>query len=66
MSKVLVHSMVAAAVFLSAPTVAYADPGGVPHHDQAPEPVTILGLALGAAGIAAARWAYGRRSSRKR
>jgi hypothetical protein len=63
MSKMLCQSMVTVAVMLST-AVAYANPGGVPNH-SAPEPVTIIGLALGAAGIAAARWASGRRSSRK-
>ena len=33
------------------------------HHG--PEPLTMIGLGIGAAGIVSARWAYRRRMSRK-
>jgi len=34
------------------------------HGNRAPEPITIVGLAVGAAGIVGARWVY-RKSTRK-
>lgn len=36
------------------------------HHERAPEPLTIIGLAVGAGGIAAARWASGRKAAQKK
>jgi hypothetical protein len=36
--------------------------GGGGDHHSAPEPLTIIGLALGAGGIAVARWATNRKS----
>jgi hypothetical protein len=62
-------SIIAVATVLGAPSLARASH---PHGDHdsddrgAPEPLTVIGLGLGAAGIGAARWAYGRRSSRKK
>ncbi len=65
-------------VVLGTPSLARADHDGEhgEDHDRgdrgggggghgAPEPLTIIGLGLGAAGIAGARWASGRKSSRK-
>jgi hypothetical protein len=56
--------------------IVFAGLFGVPslaraHHDNdrddrgAPEPLTVIGLGLGAAGIGVARWVYRRRSARK-
>jgi hypothetical protein len=60
---------------LGTPSLARADQHGEhgEDHDRgdrgggrvAPEPFTIIGLGLGAAGIAGARWASRRKSSRK-
>jgi len=36
------------------------------HHGDAPEPLTVIGLALGVGAIAVGRWAVGRKSTRKR
>jgi hypothetical protein len=75
----LLSSFIVALIVLGAPSLARADHGlgGDDDHGKkedrdrddgrrAPEPVTVIGLALGAGGIAAARWAVGRRSARKR
>jgi hypothetical protein len=76
----VLSSAMAALIVLGAPSLAHAAYGtgwgwgGDDDHDKgdrddgkrAPEPVTVIGLALGAGGIAAARWAVGRRSARKR
>jgi hypothetical protein len=73
----LVSSSIAAMIALGAPSLAHADGKGDhegkngdndDHHRRgdAPEPVTVIGLALGVGGIAAARWAVGRRAARKR
>jgi hypothetical protein len=62
MAKRFAVSTFIAFVMLGAPSLAMAgdndkdDRGG----RRAPEPITVLGLALGAGGIAAARWAKGR------
>jgi hypothetical protein len=68
-------SMVIAFMTLGVPTVALAHGGGADRDDKgekgggrdhdgddrrAPEPLTMLGLGLGAVGIVAGRWAYGR------
>jgi hypothetical protein len=68
MRKLLASAAIAATVLLGGPIAAYAD-GDHGNHGgghSAPEPITIVGLALGAAGIGAARWAWGRRSGRRR
>jgi hypothetical protein len=76
----VLSSSMAALIVLGAPSLAHAaygpwwSWGGDDDHGKgdrddgkrAPEPVTVIGLALGAGGIAAARWAAGRRSARKR
>jgi hypothetical protein len=76
----VLSSSMAALIVLGAPSLAHAaygpwwSWGGDDDHDgksdrdekRAPEPVTVIGLALGVGGIAAARWAVGRRSARKR
>ena len=72
----VLSSSMAALIVLGAPSLAHAAYGpwwgGDDDHKsdrderRAPEPVTVIGLALGVGGIAAARWAVGRRSARKR
>jgi hypothetical protein len=76
MIKHVAFSLMAVSMMLGAPSVALAmgdgsifgggddHSGSATHHGSAPEPVTILGLGLGAAAIGAARWAY-RRNARK-
>jgi hypothetical protein len=71
MLKRIALSSVAAFLILGAPAIATARADGSEHgdehrhHGSAPEPITVIGLALGAGGITAAGWAA-RRSSRKR
>jgi hypothetical protein len=61
---------IAAMIVLGAPSLALADHNDHDRDDRkgyrAPEPVTVIGLALGAGGIAAGRWVWGRRAARKR
>jgi hypothetical protein len=69
----LAVSLVAVTFALGVPAVALAssshdwDDDDDGHHGahHAPEPFTMIGLGLGAAGIIGARWAYRRRTSRK-
>lgn len=70
MNKWLGVAAVAGGIVLGAPAVASAhwgdwDDYGREHHGRAPEPVTVIGLSLGVAGIVAARWAWSRKSNRK-
>jgi hypothetical protein len=58
-------AMLMACMSVLVSTPAFADPGGIPHWASAPEPVTTVGLLLGAGGIAAARWAKGRKRTPK-
>jgi hypothetical protein len=62
----VLSSSMAALIVLGAPSLAHAAYGPWWSWGGAPEPVTVIGLALGVGGIAAARWAVGRRSARKR
>jgi hypothetical protein len=76
MLKPIAVSSVVAFLILGGPSVALAwgghddhgDNGGGKgdddHGNRAPEPITIVGLALGTAGIVGARWVY-RKSTRK-
>jgi hypothetical protein len=73
--RALVVSSIAILVMLGAPAIARADRDdqgdrgehgeGAGHHGDAPEPLTVIGLALGAGGIAVAKWASGRKSRNK-
>jgi hypothetical protein len=75
MKRITISSIIVLAM-LGIPTAAMAmmDGSGTEHggdgesghHGNAPEPVTILGLALGAGGIAAAGWRARRAAARKR
>jgi hypothetical protein len=75
MIKRFAVSFIVAFIMFGAPAVAMATDGhgedrgddsdNGRHHGSAPEPITMIGLALGAGGIVAAGWAS-RRSSRKR
>ncbi len=65
MSKFLAAFATIALFVIATPTLALADHegrdhGGNPDHG-APEPLTVLGLAAGAGGIAFARWAKNRK-----
>jgi hypothetical protein len=73
-NKLIAVSSLAAFVALSAPALAdHGDHGGHggDHHGggggdhNAPEPMTVIGLALGAGGVAAARWKASRNGSKK-
>jgi hypothetical protein len=75
MLKRIAVSSIVTFLMLGAPSMAFAsggwwgddnkgDKGGDHDHSRAPEPVTMIGLALGAAGIAGVRWAK-RKSARK-
>jgi hypothetical protein len=46
-------------------TVAFANPGGIPHWASAPEPFTTAGLLIGAGGVAAARWKNRKRTPKQ-
>jgi hypothetical protein len=73
MGKALAVASIAAFMVLGLPALALADPKGgnnggddngnhYGEHHSAPEPLTILGLAMGAGGVAVARWASNRKS----
>jgi hypothetical protein len=75
MFKTLIVGSIAGLITLGVPSLSFAngegrdngkgnggqDNGG---HKSAPEPLTVLGLALGAGGTAVARWASKRKKSR--
>jgi hypothetical protein len=70
MVKLIALLSVAGAMMLGAPRVAWAGDHDRDdradrddHNKKAPEPITVIGLALGAAAIGVARWAYKRKSS---
>jgi hypothetical protein len=73
MSKALAVASIATFMVLGSPALVYADKGddqgdhggGDDDHRGAPEPLTIIGLALGAGGIVGARWAVNRRARRR-
>jgi uncharacterized membrane protein YphA (DoxX/SURF4 family) len=68
MVKSLAVATVTGAILLGAPAISWAgwDEYWGQHHGRAPEPVTIIGLTLGVAGIVGGRLAWGRKSNRKR
>ncbi len=71
MFKPLVVASIAGFIVLGAPALSRADDHGGGDrgdhgggHHSAPEPITVIGLALGAGGVATARWAANRKRTR--